>query len=409
MLPMLDAWTDVFAAPGKRTTGTGPQDYVLVGPGYDGNLPDGIPVIHAPTPHVWIIARPQTNGPADYAAVNAFQDGLQITTLGKRAPFEPDPTVDTSVEPLHVVDGLSAVDFFTRASAALAVKPPHSTDYSQLYRLALLGIAPGGKFDAGAFDAEAMAQIEAGVEDAQAAITRAPRTLLSPVDGWVTLPTGVYGNDYLVRAAIAKAGLGANPPEDAIYSLMPTVRRPSARPTTPSTSTRTRSHPSTPSGRSPCTAPKGSRVPTNWTASPSATATTSATALTAPWISTSPTPTPDPTTNPTGFQPLWDRSASRCASTLPISPHSTAPGRHHRYTGSGDHTCMTPAHSVAEQSPGGARQTNRSGPSLVLPGPSPEPSGERGATGREPGGAHVRPRLPGATRNDQAAPELWPV
>src|SRR5215470_15643621 len=48
MLPMLDMWTDVFANPGKRTTGTGAQEYVVVGPGYVGELPAGKPVIEAP-------------------------------------------------------------------------------------------------------------------------------------------------------------------------------------------------------------------------------------------------------------------------------------------------------------------------------------------------------------------------
>src|SRR5262249_7995648 len=74
LLPLLDMWTDVFAVPGKRTTGTEAQDFVITPPGYGGRLPDGLEVIAAPTPHVWIIGRTQTNGPADYDAVHQVQN-----------------------------------------------------------------------------------------------------------------------------------------------------------------------------------------------------------------------------------------------------------------------------------------------------------------------------------------------
>jgi hypothetical protein len=42
LFPMLDAWTDVFQAPGKRTTGTGPHKYAITGPGWEGKLPEGV-------------------------------------------------------------------------------------------------------------------------------------------------------------------------------------------------------------------------------------------------------------------------------------------------------------------------------------------------------------------------------
>ena len=101
LLPMLDMWTDVFAVPGKRTTGTGAGHFAIVPPGWTGTLPAGRPAHRRAHALVWIIGRTQTNGPKDYAAVHTFQDGFKVTPLSQwgkparpPAAFAPDPTVD---------------------------------------------------------------------------------------------------------------------------------------------------------------------------------------------------------------------------------------------------------------------------------------------------------------------------
>ena len=42
LFPMLDAWTDVFQVPGKRTTGDKAQKYAITGPNWKGELPEGV-------------------------------------------------------------------------------------------------------------------------------------------------------------------------------------------------------------------------------------------------------------------------------------------------------------------------------------------------------------------------------
>jgi Uncharacterized conserved protein len=81
LLPMLDMWTDVFASPGWRTTGTKPGNFLVTPPGWTGTVPKEFSRISAPTPYIWIIGRTRTDGPADYDAVHKIQAGYKVTPL----------------------------------------------------------------------------------------------------------------------------------------------------------------------------------------------------------------------------------------------------------------------------------------------------------------------------------------
>jgi len=88
LLPMLDMWSNVFASPGWRTSGTAAKNFVVAPPSWAGRLPETTQRITAPTPYVWIIGRTKTDGPSDYAAVHKIQDGFIVTPVAvKRRRF----------------------------------------------------------------------------------------------------------------------------------------------------------------------------------------------------------------------------------------------------------------------------------------------------------------------------------
>jgi hypothetical protein len=236
LLPMLDMWTDVFASPGWRTTGT-EAGHFLIAPtdwrpelrdGFDEyKLPEGTTRLDAPTPHVWIIGRTKTDGPADYAAVNKIQDGFKLTPLSEwgkdyKAPaYQPDPKVDVKTPPKTTVDTMPGDAYFAYAAELLKTNPPHLTDQPMIARLERLGFKVGEDFDAAALDPVVKDAIAAAPGAGQALMKWKLPTLARIENGWSmnTDTMGVYGNYYLKRAIVAQQGLGANVPEDAIYPL----------------------------------------------------------------------------------------------------------------------------------------------------------------------------------------------
>jgi hypothetical protein len=224
---MLDMWSDVFASPGWRTTGTQAGNFLVTPPGWNGTAAAGFTRIEAPTPYVWIIGRTKTDGPADYDAVHKIQAGYKITPLSEsNKPASPvavkiDPSVDMKTPPKRQVDAMPAGAYFAYAAELLKLHPPHITDQPTVAQMARLGIEPGKSFDIGNADPAVRKALELAPVAAHKLMEWKLATLARVVNHWSmnTDTMGVYGNYYLKRAMVAQIGLGANVPEDAIYPL----------------------------------------------------------------------------------------------------------------------------------------------------------------------------------------------
>jgi hypothetical protein len=225
LMPMIDAWTNIFASPGKRTTGTGAGSFAITGPGWSGTLPEGLQRLESPTNMVWIIGRTQTNGPADYAAVREIQAQYRLVPLSAYGkPYTPpagvvDPAIDMSLAPVEAVGRMDAAQFFDTLARLMQDNPPPPADAPVLAKLATIGVVPGQKFDPSTLDPAVARGLERALPAALAKLTAASQQVGAPVNGWriPSMNLADFGTDYGTRAVVALVGLGANLPADAVY------------------------------------------------------------------------------------------------------------------------------------------------------------------------------------------------
>ncbi len=228
VMPLMDAWTNVFASVGKRTHGTGASGYMIVGPQWQGDSSKDMEVIQSPTNMVWVIGRIQTNSKADIAAVAQLQSGFTL------APFSDLPKPHTETEAQNTATNLQkdsskvdlnkyladmpASDFFTRLSELMILQPSSSEDSEAIENLNSIGITADKTF------AGPPSPLHNWIMNHAIAITldRIHNQLNSDdrlENGWKVQrdSIGNYGTNYAVRAAVAIIGLGALPPAEAAY------------------------------------------------------------------------------------------------------------------------------------------------------------------------------------------------
>lgn len=227
LMPILSGWTDVFAVPGKRTTGTEEANYAITGPGWSGTLPEGVKEFKSPTNLVWILGRTYSTGtPEDYKEVHAIQDQYSVTPLsfyGK--PYTPpkgtvDPNLDMKTSVRAQVGHLDGAHYFTMLAKLMKDNPPAKEDAPMVENLKKLGIIPGQEFDINAVDPKIAKALNNAPKLALSKMKANVKTVGTEENGWLFGKiVGQYGTHYLQRAIVAAIGLGANRLQDAIYPM----------------------------------------------------------------------------------------------------------------------------------------------------------------------------------------------
>jgi hypothetical protein len=227
MMPMLSGWTDVFQVPGTRTTGAKAQTYAITGPTWKGELPRGVTQCQSPTNMVWILGRTYTTGTAqDYDKVHSFQDKISLAPLSAfgqdhtppKGKVDPDIDMETSTK--TQVTNMDAAAYFKLLATLMKDNPPTVADAPVVAQMETIGLVPGEDWDISELAPTAAKGLAQAPKAALAKIMAHAPEAGRIVNGWlITLPSGVYGTNYLHRALLNWQGPGWNPPEDAVYPM----------------------------------------------------------------------------------------------------------------------------------------------------------------------------------------------
>jgi hypothetical protein len=222
-LQFVDGYTYNFHYVGSRTTGNGGGKYLLAGPNWKGDKPEGVnEVIRSDTDLALVLYRTQLLGPSDIDKVKEVQAGYQVTPLSaflNRPPPAPAPAIDF-VPPLTPDQQKTSPQFFEILGFAMRFAPVLPDEKKMRERFASIGIGPDGDFDADKLSPEMRKAVEDGMADAWTEFDtfkkeKVDTDQVSSADFFGT--AGDLKGNYLYRMAGSVLGIYGNTAAEAIY------------------------------------------------------------------------------------------------------------------------------------------------------------------------------------------------
>ena len=222
----MDAYTNDYAYVGTRATGSTGGTYLIAGPDWNGQVPDGMTKIWTPNNLAWILQRTLVKGPQDVANVQAIQDKTSLTPLsayqGNTTTTAAAASVNAStsgvpIAPQPALIPSTGIKIYDEIGKAMTGNPLNPPDPALVGKLAVIGVGPG-KVPSNEANDTIKAALQTGITEGERLIDAKVANLGEKVNGWlVNAAPGVYGTDYLFRAAVTKLGFGANIGQEALY------------------------------------------------------------------------------------------------------------------------------------------------------------------------------------------------
>jgi hypothetical protein len=192
-LQLLDFYSDTVGYIGQRATNNVAGDYLVTGPGWEGEIPKGIKgVIPSWTPWVMIAGRTYTDGSeADLVKMRAFQDGYKITPLSQYG--KPGSQTAVKHEVLNVAPKSDPLGAFRTMNAAMRENPPPARDEALMKQFALVGLGPLATVNLDDLDPAIRRGLQRAIVDGQALLGRVAKAGGSIIGAGKTRNGWFYG------------------------------------------------------------------------------------------------------------------------------------------------------------------------------------------------------------------------
>jgi hypothetical protein len=227
----IDLYTHNYAYVGTLSTGDEAGSYLIAGPDWSGQQPEGINgVLRSETEFVFQITRTQLFNPDDLTRVKEIQQGYKLQSLSEYSGTATPQSLSVPNFPVWVEGAQFDERFFVYLDFIMSLlQKPGEGEQSLWGELAKLGIGTGEDFDFDSLSPELQAALREGIQDGFADIEKIiQETANDPLGSAKVFGTreflttsaktnfGLESPD-LIRAAAAHIGLFGNSAAEAIY------------------------------------------------------------------------------------------------------------------------------------------------------------------------------------------------
>jgi hypothetical protein len=218
---IVDLYTHNIAFLGTRVYGNEGGNFLIAGPGWQGEQPQGIrAVIPCETELLYCLFRVQLFNSSDLEQVQSIQADIQAQPLSQFLG-NPAPTAAPAIAWLKLSENMTETPtLFSYLNFLLQFAPTHPSEIELMSHFSKIGISAGKPFDIGAFAPEIQQAIADGIADVW---QQDFSEIMQRVNAGEIGSGDIFGtreflqNNYLYRFTAAKLGIFGNSRDEAIY------------------------------------------------------------------------------------------------------------------------------------------------------------------------------------------------